>query len=116
MDQFLKSDYLPIIDLKTGVKKTAILGLTLFPIRVIILMISLIPSFIIGLLTNHFVDPAIRPTGWRYLLTQSAIRLGQVQLKLAGITFDVIGATPADPDQAPVLVVAPHSTIVDGFW
>ena len=96
-------------------KKTVIFGLTLFPLRVIILLISMIPSFLIGLLTDRFVNPDIRPVGWRYLLSQSAVRLGQVQLYIAGIVFDKTGE-PADPSEAPILVIGPHSTIIDGFW
>ena len=96
-------------------KKTIIFGLTLFPLRVIILLISFIPSFLIGLLTERFVDPDIRPVGWRYLLSQSAVWLGQLQLYIAGIVFDKIGE-PADPSEAPILVIGPHSTIIDGFW
>ena len=89
-------------------------GLTLFPVKVVALLLSMIPSFFIGLLTERFVDPDKKPTGWRYILTRSAVVLGQWQLYIAGIVFDVIGK-PADPAEAPILVIGPHSTIIDGF-
>ncbi|GLV42288.1 Lysophosphatidylcholine acyltransferase [Carabus blaptoides fortunei] len=97
--------------------KTAICTVILLPIRVIIICYLVITAWLlacIGLWGLTEGDLRDRPlTGWRRLLPPILCFLGKSTYRAGGMNI-VIKGKQASRKEAPILVVAPHSTFFDG--
>jgi len=98
--------------------KMAVLGLTLLPLRLLIALICLILTTFIAYLglwgmDNKAVDA--KPfTGWRLYLRYVVCYILRFMFYCCGF-FPTIKGKQASPRDAPILVVAPHSTFFDSL-
>ncbi|XP_068906492.1 lysophosphatidylcholine acyltransferase isoform X3 [Tenebrio molitor] len=97
--------------------KTAILTVVLLPIRVSIICFFLISGWLLaclGLWGLTEEDLRAKPlAGWRRKLTPVLCFLGQSVYRAGGMNV-VVKGKQADRKEAPILVIAPHSTFLDG--
>ena len=102
--------------------RTVLLSVTLFPLRILLVLLCVLTAWVICLAAMAGwtrKELSERPlTGWRRRLRHAAMFLGRRCSNAAGFWVSVRGRR-VSPEEAPVLVVAPHSTFFDGmvpFW
>lgn len=91
----------------------------LIPIKIVLLTVTLPFSLILATTLNHFTGKGkideLPTFPWQRRLTKIIVLIGRLQLFIMGITVKVQGvAVPGS--EAPIVVLAPHSTIIDGFF
>ena len=59
--------------------------MTIFPVRFVLLSLSLIPTAVSAYLIDAVVKPNEKPTGWKSYLVNFTTWLGRIQLHMAGI-------------------------------
>ncbi|XP_004704721.1 lysophosphatidylcholine acyltransferase 2 [Echinops telfairi] len=94
-----------------------LLGIILLPIRALLVGLILLLAWpFAAISTACCPEKLTHPiTGWRRKITQSALKfLGRIMFFSMGFTVTVKGEV-AGPLEAPVFVVAPHSTFFDGI-
>ncbi|XP_034490391.1 lysophosphatidylcholine acyltransferase [Drosophila innubila] len=108
------------IDSHIDVAKIYVLSVLLLPIRVVGCVLSLLSAWMfayIGLYGVSLEQLQAKPiTGWRrcfQYLTARAMRMVYTSGSFHYINFK---GTPATPKEAPILVVAPHSSYVDSIF
>lgn len=108
------------IDNHIDVAKIYVLSVLLLPIRVVGCVLSLLSAWMfacIGLYGVSLEELQAKPlTGWRrhvQYLTARAMRMVYTSGSFHYIKFK---GTPATPREAPILVVAPHSSYVDSIF
>jgi len=92
--------------------------LILVPIRIVLLSATVPLSLILAQLIlrfGHKENGEIQTAEWQKRAIRWIALLGRIQLLILAVKVSEKG-TRANPDEAPVLVVAPHSTIIDGFF
>ena len=90
----------------------------LVPLRVLAALTSLVLAWTVSSLGLHHTDLAAPITGWRAALQQISCFCGRVCCYCCGFSVTVTGRR-VTKDEAPVLVVAPHSSFFDAlaiFW
>ncbi|XP_059617742.1 lysophosphatidylcholine acyltransferase isoform X2 [Phlebotomus argentipes] len=96
--------------------KTAVFTVLLLPFRVFVICVLLLLAWFlacIGLFGLTDDDLRSRPMkGWRRLLKNLICLVGRCSYLAGGMSIRVIG-TQARRDEAPILVVAPHTTFLD---
>ncbi|XP_069687916.1 lysophosphatidylcholine acyltransferase isoform X2 [Periplaneta americana] len=96
--------------------KTAIFTVAVLPFRVFAIMLLLIMAWIlacVGLMGLSEKELRQRPiTGWRRKLNPLICALGKGAYQVGGMTITIKGRQ-ASRREAPILVVAPHSTFLD---
>nr|XP_022910112.1 lysophosphatidylcholine acyltransferase-like isoform X2 [Onthophagus taurus] len=102
----------------TGEKiKTAFLTIVLLPIRVAVICFFLVLGWMIacvalwGISEEELQKKPI--TGWRRKTTQILCWLGRATFQAGGMQIAIKGKQ-ASRQEAPILVIAPHSTFLDG--
>ncbi|XP_019605339.2 lysophosphatidylcholine acyltransferase 2 [Rhinolophus sinicus] len=93
------------------------LGIILLPVRAILVVVTLLLSWpFAAILTACCPERLTHPiTGWRRKMAQPALKfLGHVLFFSMGFVVSVKGKI-ASPVEAPIFVVAPHSTFFDGI-
>ncbi|XP_075394096.1 lysophosphatidylcholine acyltransferase 2 isoform X3 [Tenrec ecaudatus] len=94
-----------------------LLGIILLPVRALLVGLILLLAWpFAAISTACCPEKLTHPiTGWRRKVTQSALKfLGHVMFLSMGFTITVKGKV-ASPLEAPIFVVAPHSTFFDGI-
>ena len=103
--------------------RTYVLTIFLIPIRVILVLISLLMAAIVAsialfdLSEKEKTEKPIAPN-WRKLAQKTASFLGRTSIRFCGFSVTVIGEM-ASAEEAPILVAAPHSGFFDAivlFW
>ena len=90
----------------------------LVPIRVLVAFVSLVLAWAISVCGLHDMDISTPSTGWRSKLQLVSCFFGRVCCRCCGFSVTITG-TRVSKEEAPVLVVAPHSTFFDAlaiFW
>nr|XP_019605339.1 PREDICTED: lysophosphatidylcholine acyltransferase 2 [Rhinolophus sinicus] len=93
------------------------LGIILLPVRAILVVVTLLLAWpFAAILTACCPERLTHPiTGWRRKMAQPALKfLGHVLFFSMGFVVSVKGKI-ASPVEAPIFVVAPHSTFFDGI-
>jgi len=99
--------------------RTYLLTPILIPIRFILLILTVtlawaVSSFsLIGLSQDEILNEPM--TGWRITSKKISSFLGRLCFRISGFYIVETKGTLATKEEAPVLVVAPHSTYFDGF-
>jgi len=102
----------------TDYLKMVMMGLTIVPIRIIVAVLALVSAWAISCIGLHNMDMTKPISGWRKPLQKVTCLLGQVCCRCCGFSVSKKG-TQLPPSEAPVLVVAPHSSFFDAlviFW
>jgi len=95
--------------------KMAVIGVTLAPLRIISLFITVILCWVIASIGLYKMDHSKPVTGYRAILRKVLAFLGRLCCRCVGFhTVHKIGEQ-APKEVAPILVVAPHSTFFDGL-
>lgn len=92
--------------------------LLLVPVRVIVAFISLVLAWGISVIGLYDTDISTPVTGWRAQLQQVSCFFGRVCCRCCGFSVTITGVR-VPKSEAPVLVVAPHSSFFDAlaiFW
>jgi len=95
-----------------------LLGLTLVPIRFLVAGLSLTLAWAVSCVGLVGLDNSRPVSGWRKPLQRVTCALGRVCCSCVGFTVSRTG-TQVSASEAPVLIVAPHSTFFDAmavFW
>ncbi|XP_059469858.1 lysophosphatidylcholine acyltransferase isoform X2 [Neocloeon triangulifer] len=96
--------------------KTAFLTVTFLPLRVVCIALLLALAWVlacVGLVGLDENDVRCKPlTGWRRALVRTLSWLGRSTYEVGGMHLKVIGQQ-ASREEAPILVIAPHSTFMD---
>ncbi|XP_065351917.1 lysophosphatidylcholine acyltransferase isoform X2 [Cloeon dipterum] len=96
--------------------KTALLTVTFLPLRVLCIGLLLSLAWVlacVGLVGLDENDVRCKPlTGWRRALVRMLSWLGRSTYEVGGMHLKVIGQQ-ASREEAPILVIAPHSTFMD---
>ena len=110
--------------------KTVLCALSIFVIRVLLLIltipitgkpfdyINVLLYMFVALcahLASRYISHDEEPVGWKRNISSTACWLGRLQLRIGGLSLTIKGK-PADPKDARLLVLAPHSALLDGFW
>lgn len=99
--------------------RTYLLTPILIPLRFTLLILTIVLAWIVssicmfGLSFDQVLNEPM--TGWRKTGKKVASFLGRLCFRITGFHIVETKGTLASKDQAPVLVVAPHSTYLDGF-
>ncbi|KAM3920032.1 lysophosphatidylcholine acyltransferase 2 isoform 2-T3 [Leptodactylus fuscus] len=98
--------------------RMVICGLFILPFRIVLFLTALLLSWLVAVIATSCIpkDRTAEPLqGWRRNLAQHCLGcLGRVFFLSMGFHVRVIGK-PASSLEAPILVVAPHSTFFDGI-
>ncbi|XP_034665750.1 lysophosphatidylcholine acyltransferase [Drosophila subobscura] len=107
------------IDSHIEVAKVYVLTVLLLPIRVVGCVLSLLSAWMfacIGLYGMTLDDLKARPlTGWRKQMQYMTAKAMRMLYTSGSFHYINMKGTPATPKQAPILVVAPHSSYVDSI-
>ncbi|EDV99539.1 lysophosphatidylcholine acyltransferase [Drosophila grimshawi] len=107
------------IDNHIEVAKIYVLTVLLLPIRVVGCVLSLLSAWMlayIGLYGMSMEDIQARPlSGWRKNVQYFAARAMRLLYVSGSFHFIKFKGIPATPKEAPILVVAPHSSYVDSI-
>ena len=99
--------------------RTAVFTFTVLPVRLLLLMLTVVNAWIVSALSISGLSPeekASKPlTSWRRLLQGVCCRFGRIAFRLSSFQSVTVKGRQATSEEAPVLVVAPHSTFFDGF-
>lgn len=90
----------------------------LVPIRIIVALISLVLAWTVSVVGIHDTDLSVPITGWKSHLQLISCFFGRVCCRCVGFSVTITG-TRVSKSEAPVLVVAPHSSFFDAlaiFW
>uniref|UniRef100_A0A6Q2YSG5 EF-hand domain-containing protein n=1 Tax=Esox lucius TaxID=8010 RepID=A0A6Q2YSG5_ESOLU len=103
---------------KPDIIKCVLLGIFLVPIRAIFLTLVVLVTWCVAVITTfmHPLKGAVEPmTGWRRFLCRTVMAfLGRTYYFFMGFRV-VVKGQQASSAEAPILVVAPHSTFFDGI-
>lgn len=101
--------------------RTILFMLTVFPIRVVLLLFVTSLSWLLSYLALYGLEqstiaskPLASLARWRFILQKSSNYLGLSACYISGFWIEIKGRQ-ASTDEAPILVVAPHSTFFDGM-
>jgi lysophosphatidylcholine acyltransferase/lyso-PAF acetyltransferase len=94
--------------------QTAVCSVTIFLIRLLLLILTLPLTALCAHLASRYISHDEEPKGWKRSVASTACCLGRLQLRIAGLRITINGKA-ADPKEARILVLAPHSALVDGF-
>ncbi len=103
--------------------RTLLLSVLLFPLRLALVMTCVVSAWLVctlamaGLTREQLAEAPL--CGWRRRLRHLAMFFGRRCSNAAGFAPVRVLGRRASPEEAPVLVVAPHSTFFDGmvaFW
>ena len=95
--------------------KMLTVGVTLMPIRVICTFLPLVIAWVIASIGMIGWDRATPVTGWRKLLQKLVGLLGRTSMFCLGFHYVKQTGRQCSKDEAPVLVVAPHSSFFDAL-
>jgi lysophosphatidylcholine acyltransferase/lyso-PAF acetyltransferase len=95
--------------------KMIIVGLTLVPIRIISTFLVLVIAWIVASIGLIGMDRSKPVTGWRKPLQKFVGLLGRAYLFCIGVHYVKQTGRQCSKDEAPVLVVAPHSSFFDAL-
>jgi len=91
----------------------------LIPIKIVLLTVTLPFPLLLAATLNHFTAKGARDRlpsfPWQRRLIKLIVLIARLQLFIIGITVKVKGVSAAG-SEAPIVVLAPHSTIIDGFF
>ena len=99
--------------------RTYVLTILLIPIRVILVLVSLLLAGLVAsialfnLSEEEKTEKPISPK-WRKVAQKTAAFLGRTSIRFCGFSVTVIGEM-ASAEEAPILVAAPHSGFFDAF-
>ncbi|XP_037835903.1 lysophosphatidylcholine acyltransferase 2 isoform X2 [Kryptolebias marmoratus] len=103
---------------KGAIIKCVLFGIILVPLRVILMSLVLMVTWPVSLIITfkHPLKGAVEPmTGWRRFMCRTLIAaLGRAYYFSLGFRV-VVKGEQAGSSEAPILVVAPHSTFFDGI-
>ena len=98
---------------------TCVLGAVLFPLRLAAVLACVVVAWALcSVATAGLSEEALAKEpmlGWRRLLRRASMFLGRRCTNAAGFAWVKVRGRRASPEEAPVLVAAPHSTFFDGF-
>lgn len=101
--------------------RTALFAVFVFPVRLVLLLVVTTLSWALSALALRGLDadtiankPLASLEGWRFFLQKASNALGLTACYISGFWITVRGRM-ASTDEAPILVVAPHSTFFDGM-
>jgi len=106
--KFSHADYLSML----------VVFVLLVPVRVIVAFISLVLAWGISVIGLYDTDISTPVTGWKARLQQVSCFFGRVCCRCCGFSVTITGVR-VTKSEAPVLVVAPHSSFFDAlaiFW
>jgi len=94
--------------------QTVLCALSIFVIRVLLLILTIPITALCAHLASRYISHDEEPVGWKRNISSTACWLGRLQLRIGGLSLTIKGK-PADPKDARLLVLAPHSALLDGF-
>ena len=99
--------------------RSILLSCTLAPIRMFFISITVLLSWAVSSLALCGItddELTTRPlTSWRATIKEVARAFGRISLRFCGFHRVSVRGTRASSEEAPILVVAPHSTFFDAF-
>jgi len=98
--------------------KMGLVLVLLVPLRVVVASIALTTAWAVSCIGLLGCDLSLPVCGWRRKLQCISCALGRVCCKCCGFTVTITGQ-PVSKEEAPVLIVAPHSSFFDAlaiFW
>jgi len=95
--------------------KMAIMAVTIVPIRIVALFITVVFCWLIALIGLTGMDRSSPLTGWRLVLRKVVAAGGRTCCRCVGFHTVKITGKQVGKEVAPVLVAAPHSSFFDGL-
>lgn len=99
--------------------RTVLGTLLILPVRFVLLFLAVLCAYCCSFfaLRNLNEEQKTREplTGYRKILRSCSSFFGRVAFRVTGFLFVHVKGRQASPEEAPILVVAPHSTFFDGF-
>ncbi|XP_014668962.1 PREDICTED: lysophosphatidylcholine acyltransferase 2-like [Priapulus caudatus] len=115
----VKNPFLHRLELKWYDKlKIAVMAVTVFPIRVLLVAILLLlcwPCAFIAVWGRRDEDKLEPLTGWRRSMRHPLIFLGRACFFVMGFHWVCVRGSRSSCEEAPLLVIGPHSTCLDAI-
>ncbi|XP_070574725.1 lysophosphatidylcholine acyltransferase 2-like isoform X2 [Ptychodera flava] len=118
MMPLVRNPFVHKLDLTVGDKiRIAICTVTLFPIRLILILMFLLIAWLLALVALLGIKDELKEplSGWRRVIKRVLVQIGRFQFFLMGFHFVKFKGKHAPASKAPILCVSPHSTYIDSL-